>query len=613
MCGIAGMFRESGCNEASLVRMRDALIHRGPDDAGFWISSDRRAGLAQRRLSIIAPGPDGHQPISNEDGTIWLVFNGEIYNYADLRRQLERLGHRFRSRSDTETIVHAYEEWGENCASHLRGMFAFAIWDIARQRLVLGRDHTGIKPMFYYWDGRTFAFASEIKAFWQLDDMDREIDRSAVFDYLTYLYVPTPKTAYARVRKLAPGHWLRFEAGSLIEREYWDVPLQQDESLTDQTATDLVQQQLHDAIAANMVSDVPVGAFLSGGLDSSTVVSYMADLTTDPVRAFSIGFDVLEHSETEYARQAATAFGASYRERVVGRESIRTLLPRLCGIYDEPYSDGSAMPTLRVCELAREEVKVVLSGDGGDEVFAGYQWYERWLNQQRIARRIPRGWGHRATAAVGHAWPDDARGQRFKHFLQGMADDPFTQYARQMELLTPVEKRAVLRPDWAEEFAEYDDYWHLRRYWRSDLDPITRLQYVDLKTYLPDDILTKVDRAAMAVGLEVRPPLLDHLLIEAVFRVPSAIRFAGAEKKYLLKRAVAQRVPREIRERRKKGFSSPLMDWIARDVEWVHGYLTDSAKVVRPGALDGLGRHQWGPKCWSLLTLEQWARDETSL
>ncbi|HEX7071403.1 MAG TPA: asparagine synthase (glutamine-hydrolyzing), partial [Rhodothermales bacterium] len=367
MCGIAGMFRESGCDEASLVRMRDALVHRGPDDAGFWIGDDRRVGLAQRRLSIIAPGPDGHQPICNEDGTIWLVFNGEIYNYVDLRRQLELLGHRFRSRSDTETIVHAYEEWGENCASHLRGMFAFAIWDGARQRLVLGRDHTGIKPMFYYWDGRTFAFASEIKAFWQLDGMDRGIDRSAIFDYLTYLYVPAPKTAYSRVRKLAPGHWLRFEAGSLIEREYWDVPLQQDESLTEEAATELVRQQLHDAVAANMVSDVPVGAFLSGGLDSSTVVSYMADLTADPVRAFSIGFDVLEHSETEYARQAATAFGASYRERVVGRESIRTLLPRLRGIYDEPYSDGSAMPTLHVCELAREEVKVALSGDGGDE------------------------------------------------------------------------------------------------------------------------------------------------------------------------------------------------------------------------------------------------------
>jgi len=613
MCGIVGVYRDSGCDTASLTRMRDALLHRGPDDAGLWVSDDRRIGLAQRRLSIIAPGPDGHQPICNEDGTVWLVFNGEIYNYRDLRRKLECLGHSFRSRSDTETILHAYEEWGENCASHLRGMFAFAIWDGNRRRLVLGRDHTGIKPMFYYWDGDTFAFASEIKAFWQLNNVDRDIDRSAVFDFLTYLYVPTPKTAYSRVRKLPPGHWLRFEQGHLIVREYWDVPLIPEQSITEAEAVDVVRQRLYDAVAASTVSDVPIGAFLSGGLDSSTVVSYMSDITTYPVRAFSIGFDVAEHSETEYARRAATAFGTSFRERVVGRESIRTLLPRLRAIYDEPYADGSAMPTLHVCELAREEVKVALSGDGGDEVFAGYGWYGRWLRQQSITSRVRTNWARRAIAMVGDGWPATARGQRLGHFLRGVAAEPLEQYARQMELLTPAEKRAVLHPIWAEEFADYDDYWYLRQYWRTDVDPITRLQYVDIKTYLPDDILTKVDRAAMAVGLEVRPPLLDHLLIETVFRIPAAIRFAGSEKKHLLKHAVAERVPTEIRERRKKGFSSPLMDWIARDAEWVREYLSDGPRIIRPGAGDNLGRYQLGPKYWSLLTLEQWARDEVSL
>lgn len=612
MCGIVGLYRASGCDEQELSRFRDILTHRGPDDAGLWISPDRRLGLAQRRLAIIDLTPAGNQPMCNEDGSIWLVYNGETYNYAELKHRLEGLGHRFRSHSDTETVIHAFEEWGLAGIGQLRGMFAFGLWDARRQSLCLVRDHTGIKPLFYYWDGLTFAFASEIKALLSLEALDRRIDRSALFDYLTYLYIPAPKTAYQHIRKLLPGHSLTFDGQGLTLTKYWDVPLDQTLPLSEEQAVQLTQERLAEAVMLNQVSDVPVGIFLSGGLDSSTVAAYLTRSTQEPVHSFSIGFDIPEHSELEYARLAAATFQTRHHEQVVGREVVGTLLPRIVSLYDEPFADGSALPTWRVSELAHEQVKVVLAGDGGDEIFAGYHWYTRWWQQQEQNRRLPV-WLRRGLSFTAQWWPSSLPGGRTKRRLAGMADDPLSQYAHQMELFTPPEKRQVLGREWAAEFANYDDYWYFRQYWRPELDPITRLQYLDLKTYLPDDILTKVDRASMAASVEVRPPLLDHVLIETIFRIPAAIRFRNAEKKYLLKRAVRHLLPSEILARAKKGFSSPLMQWMETEQVDVLARLQQSNRIVRLRSLVDLGRAEWGPKCWALLVLEAWAQREAAL
>ena len=391
------------------------------------------------------------------------------------------------------------------------------------------------------------------------------------------------------------------------------MPLEQDKSLDEPHAVRLVQERLADAVSMNMVSDVPVGVFLSGGLDSSTVVAQMTKLTQEPIRTFSIGFDVPEHSETAYASMVARVFHTKHFEQIIGRESIQDLLPRIITLYDEPYADGSAMPTFRVSELARGQVTVALSGDGGDEVFGGYNWYDHWLRLQTANRALPQFLRRGVLAPLGRAWPDRFRGIGVKHILESMAYDPLTQYARQMELFTPLEKRWLLGEEWTNEFVDYDDYWYYRKYWKPKLDLITRIQYLDLKTYLPDDILTKVDRASMAVGLETRPPLLDHRLIETVFQVPSMIRFRNGEKKYLLKRAMQGILPDTILSRRKKGFSSPLMQWVNQESNWVQAFLQRSSKLIRSEALDGISRYAKGPKYWALLMLEQWAAGESDI
>lgn len=610
MCGIVGLVHENPEQLAPMtMAMRNALIHRGPDDSGMEVWPASGVGLGNTRLSIIDLSPAGHQPMSNEDGAIWIVYNGEVYNYARLKRRLEDRGHSFRSNSDTETIIHAYEEWGVDSLSMLRGMYAFGLWDAKAKQLLLARDRMGIKPLFYYWDERTFAFASEIKALLVLENINKEIERSALFDYLTYLYIPAPKTAYKYIRKLQPGHYLVFDGHSISTKCYWDVSLEQDDSIDEGMAIELVRERLADAVSSHSVSDVPVGVLLSGGLDSSTIVAHMAGTMSQPAQTYSIGFDVAEHGETRFARLVAQKFDTNHRERIVGREAVQSLLSRVVLLYDEPFADGSAIPTYSVAQLAREEVKVVLSGDGGDEVFAGYRWYDRWLQFQNL-RAVPAFVRHGLMKPLGRIWPSNARGGRVKHFLEDMGNTPLGQYARQMELFSPTEKRKILGSDWRSEFKDYDDYWYFRQFWRSELDPITRMQYLDLKTYLPDDILTKVDRASMAVSLEVRPPLLDHLLVEAVFSVPAEIRFRNAEKKYLLKQAMNGVLPAEVLTRGKKGFSSPLTQWMGEEKEWVQEFIGRSPRIVQKDALEKSGRYSWGPKYWALLVLEQWARNE---
>lgn len=618
MCGIAGVASRTPLDPEIIRSMCLAISHRGPDDLGVKVWSDHHLGLGHTRLSIIDLSAAGRNPMPNEDGTVWIVFNGEIYNYQNLRQELTKLGHIFTSHADTEVIIHAYEQWGDAHVHRLRGMFAYALYDRREEvlasnngstayRMLLVRDRLGIKPLFYYWDGDEFIFGSEIKAILARPGVDRDIDRSAIFDYLTYRYVPGPKTVYARVRKLLPGHMLVFQGAEPQIRQYWDVPLDRPHSVrTEADAIESVHEALVDSVNLHMVSDVPVGVFLSGGIDSSIVTALMARTTSEPVQTFTIGFDVKEHSETEYARLVAQHCQTKHREQSVGVSTVQGMLARILQMYDEPYADGSALPTSLVSSLARESVKVVLSGDGGDEVFAGYNWYGAWL-KRRSLDKLPQFARQHMFAGLDAGWPTGWRG---KQFISDMALSPLEQYARLMELFSPAEKRRLLGEEWAHEFAGYDDYWYLRKYWREDVDPLTQVQYLDLKTYLPDDILTKVDRASMAASLEVRPPLVDHLLIERLFSIPSRFRIYNGNKKYLLKRAAKKYLPEPILNRSKKGFSVPWKTWLAIEQNWAEQVLgsANGHKNLLPFQTAKLpGLFESGKKVWALLVLRQWA------
>jgi asparagine synthase (glutamine-hydrolysing) len=609
MCGIAGFVDPGGAGLAELRGMCDALAHRGPDDADARAWPDHGVALGHRRLAIIDLSPAGRNPLPNEDETVWIVHNGEIYNHRELRRELERAGHRFRSHSDTEVIVHAYEEWGSGHVDRLRGMFAYAIYDRREvtPRVLLVRDRLGIKPLHYAWDGRRLAFASELKAFRGLAWVDRAPDLDALADYLTLQYVPAPKTAFAGIRKLAPGQLLAWEGDRPAVRTYWDVEPSTTTTVGCEEAVAMLRASLPDAVAAHMVADVPVGLFLSGGLDSGAVASFMGARADRPVHAYSIGFDVAEHSETAYATLIADRLGLEHTVRTVGVGAVREALDRVGGVHDEPFADGSAVPTLRLSELASEDVKVVLSGDGGDEVFAGYRWYDRWMQGTR-AEVVPRPLRRAVFGALG-ALPGEGRVRR----VADLAGGGLERYAGLIELFSPAAKRRVLAPTLAADLHGADDHWHLRAHWREDLDPMTRVQYLDLKTYLPGDILTKVDRASMSVSLEVRPPLLDHRLVEAVFALPASVRVPDGRAKGLLKDAMADRLPPEILDRPKKGFSAPWETWLPELRSWAAAEVRDGAAVqagvLAPDPMSRIGRRQPGARAWGLLVLERWCRD----
>ncbi|HXF60238.1 MAG TPA: asparagine synthase (glutamine-hydrolyzing) [Caldilineaceae bacterium] len=615
MCGIAGIVAHEPQLEKRVHSMADAISHRGPDDFGLKVWTDHGVALAHRRLAIIDLSPAGHNPMSNEDGAVWIVFNGEIYNFQDLRAELERAGHRFRSHTDTEVILHAYEEWGDEHVQRLRGMFAYAIYDRRphpaaastpsnqRCRILLVRDRIGIKPLFYYLNDGLFLFGSELKALLAHPGVDHTLDRSALFDYLTYLYIPAPKTAYRHIRKLPPASMLVWENGEIRHTQYWDVPLHTPLPIhSTGEAVEAITPTLAEAVRIHLCSDVPLGVFLSGGLDSSTVTALMAQTSSGPVRTFSIGFDVREHSELEYARLVADHYQTLHHERTVGVDSIQEMVPRAVWMYDEPYADGSALPTYVVSAITAEQVKVVLSGDGGDEIFAGYRWYTAWLRRQflrHMALSLPRS----VQDTIDTIWP---AGRLGRGLLRDLTTEELQRYARRIELFSPSEKRRLFPPAWQREFADYDDYWYFRQYWRPELDPLTRVQYLDLKTYLPDDILTKVDRASMAVSLEVRPPLLDHILVEQVFAVPVQFRAPQGQRKYLLKQIARNLLPNAVIDRPKKGFSSPWTVWFRKERAWVQDRLFTQPWLLRPDAVNRENLFANGPRIWGLLVFQQW-------
>jgi asparagine synthase (glutamine-hydrolysing) len=599
MCAIVGKLRKNRPIERPLLEaMRDTMTHRGPDDAGLWFNAEGTVGLGHRRLSIIDLSSAGHQPMTNEDESIWLVFNGEIYNFQALRQELLQAGHVFRSNTDTEVIIHAYEEWGVDSIKRLRGMFAYALWDIKRQRLVLARDRLGIKPLYYALRDGNLSFASELKAIRIDPDVRCELDESAIYDFFTYRYIPTPKTIYRDVSKLPPAHFAVMEDNKLTLTCYWEPVFNNRSDISEADAVELLQHKLKEATELHMIADVPVGVMLSGGLDSSTLLALAADTTAQPLHTFSIGFDVARHSETLFARIVAERYGSQHHELTVTKAMADSLEHKIVQLYDEPYADSSAIPTFLVSELAVKNVKVALSGEGGDEIFGGYGWYSLWW-RMRAVDRIPIALRRLAALPMSVA----PLGFKGKWTLQAAALDPISRYGKFISAFSRQDKRHLLGPEFYKRFEGYDDYWFFRKYWREDLDPYSRMQYLDLKTYLNDDILTKVDRASMAVSLEARVPLLDHELIEAVLSLPVEIRNKDGKQKHLFRKAIKDYLPAEILNRGKQGFSIPLYEWLkdphVKELEPLFDNNFISRKLIQSGKMTG-------SDLWPFIVMGKW-------
>lgn len=626
MCGIAGILDINSTPEKGLIqRMCRIMTHRGPDGEGYHINGP--VALGHRRLSIIDL-TGGKQPMSNEDGTIWITFNGEIYNFQDLRDDLVAKGHRFATRSDTEAIVHAYEEYGERCVERLRGMFAFAVWDSRAGRLFIARDRLGKKPVYYCHNGGRFLFASEIKAILQDEDVKRELDPKALADYLTYHYIPFPGTIFKGIKKLEPGHYLSVEARSAVPlldvsiKQYWDITYSPDYSLSENDWVEALREKLREAVRIRLISEVPLGAFLSGGIDSSTVVALMSQVQSAPVKTFSIGFKEEDFSELKYARQVAEKFGTEHHEFVVEPDAME-VLPKLAWEFDEPFADSSAIPTYYVSKIAREQVTVILSGDGGDETFAGYRRYG-WAQDMSKYDAIPTPLKKAFFGLPASLLPDGVKGKgALKHLSKGA----FERYAGlntfgespYLDRLLSADTLATIRRTYK---GRLPDFSAMEGFYKScsASDYLTRIQYVDTKLYLAEDILTKVDRASMLCSLETRAPLLDHEVIELAARMPPLFKLNGGETKYILKKAMEGILPDDILYRRKMGFGVPLIHWFKKDLTEYARDLLLSKQARERGLFNAkhvetvLDTHlkkgrDLSARIWALLFFEQWGRN----
>ena len=613
MCGIAGIFGLNGtpARADEVKAMCDALVARGPDDEGYYVQGP--IGLGMRRLSIVDLA-GGHQPIGNEDGTVQVVLNGEIYNFRELRRMLESKGHRFATASDTEVIVHLYEEFGDDCVQHLRGMFAFAVWDERRRRLLVARDRLGIKPLFYgEFDGR-LVFASELKALLQLPWVPRNLDWGAVANLFAFLTTPRDQSILAGIHKLETGHRMVAEAGKPVKiSRYWDVRFESDPSRTEGQITEELRELLKESVELRMACDVPFGAFLSGGIDSSAVVATMAGLSDVPIKTFTVGFEEHQFSEAGHARVVADAFGTEHHE-VVLKPDVISILDDLTWHVDEPFGDSSAIPTYMVSRLAAEHVKVVLSGDGGDELFGGY---DRYLKEQRERRyeRIPMLF-RSLMGAVGGRMREGMKGRRF---LRHIALEGADRYLDANTLFGPEDQAQLFQGPAAEQILAANP-WGLAR---EDLARhpghwLSAIQEHDLKHYLPLDILTKVDRMSMAHSLEARVPLLDHKLVEFAATIPPELCLRDGNTKYIFKQAMRGILPDDIIDRPKQGFAIPLAHWFRGQLDgFVQDLLLSDASRARqlfnPAYLEQMlrlhaeGRYM-GAALWTLISFELWCR-----
>lgn len=626
MCGIAGLFDTQGRRDYPrdlVARMNDVQLHRGPDEGGLHFEPG--VALAHRRLSIIDLST-GQQPLFNEDGSVAVVFNGEIYNYQELVPELEQLGHRFHTRSDTEVIVHAWEAWGEACVTRFRGMFAFGLWDRNRDTIFLARDRLGVKPLHYALlpDG-SLVFGSELKVLLQHPAFVRAIDPCAVEDYFALGYVAEPRTIFAAARKLGPAQTLTVRRGEPLPepKTYWDVQFTLDNPVSFEDAQDELLARLRESVRLRMISEVPLGAFLSGGVDSSAVVAMMAGLSEEPVNTCSIAFDDPAFNESAFAQQVAERYRTNHYVETVRADDF-DLVDSLAGLYDEPYADSSAIPTWRVCQLARKRVTVALSGDGGDESFGGYRRYRLHMMEERLRATLPLGVRRPMFGVLGRLYPKAdwaPRVLRAKTTFQALARDSVHAYFHSVSVLRDDLRRQLYSNAFKARLGGYSALEVFRRHAANagTDDPLALVQYLDLKTYLVGDINTKVDRASMAHSLEVREPLMDHPLVEWLATLPSGLKVKGNEGKYLFKKALEPLLPSEVLYRPKMGFSVPLARWFRgplrqRVREAVLGGVLAETGIFNADTLRHLvDAHQSGVRdysspLWSLLMFEAFVR-----
>jgi asparagine synthase (glutamine-hydrolysing) len=620
MCGIAGFAditasfpRAIESDRQRVKAMCDVMRHRGPDDDGFYVEPG--VGLGMRRLSIIDLST-GHQPIHNEDRTVWVVFNGEIYNYRELRETLEAAGHTFYTSSDTETIVHGYEEWGEGIFSKLRGMYGIALWDTRTRTLMLVRDRAGIKPLYYANAGGRLFFGSEAKCVLVNAEVDRRLDATALDHYLAYQYTPRDGSIFRGIEKLRPGHLLRVRDGQVAIEQYWRLPVDRTFTGTEEEALSELRRILGDAVRSHMMSDVPLGAFLSGGIDSSIVVALMAHASDRPVKTFSIGFEEAAFDELPHARRVARHLETEHHEFVVRPDAIG-ILDRIVWHFDEPFADSSAIPTWYVSEMARRHVTVVLSGDGGDELFGGYT---RYLPHPRVESfdRLAPGVGRAMAAAAWRALPHGVRG---KNFLRHVARDARGRYVDSVTFFHADEREALLSPEVRRGIGD----WNSERYFEQAFERFghlpekAQLMAFDFETYLPEDCLVKVDRMSMAHSIESRVPLLDHLVVEFAASLPASMKMPGGRLKHLLKELAFSFVPREILDRPKQGFGVPVGHWFRGELREAFGDILGSPLTRQRGYFNDAfinrilsehldGKRDHSSRLWQLLVFELWHR-----
>jgi asparagine synthase (glutamine-hydrolysing) len=623
MCGIAGYFdtrEHRSIPEPLLRRMTDAIAHRGPDGSDLYRASG--VGLGHRRLAIIDLA-GGAQPMATPDGQVVIVFNGEIYNFQDVRRELETLGHRFRTNSDTEVILHAWLEYGEGCVHRLRGMFAFAIHDQRTRTLFLARDRLGVKPLHYaeLVTGEVI-FGSELKALLVHPRLTRELDPTAIEDYFAYGYIPDPKCLLAGVRKLPAGHTLTLRQGRPVPapQRYWDVDFTtRHRGKADDLAAELTDR-MREAVRLRMIADVPLGAFLSGGVDSSSVVALMAEMSGQPVNTCSIGFDVAGYDETEYAAEIAQRYATNHRTRIVDPNDF-ALIDKLADAYDEPFADASALPTYRVCALARETVTVALSGDGADEAFAGYRRYRLHANEEKLRGALPLAFRQRVFGTLGRAYPKldwAPRVLRAKSTFEALGRTTEEAYFNSIAVIPDRLRGRLFSRGFRRE---------LQGHWAGSLyvdtmraaparDALGQAQYADIQHWLPGDILTKMDRASMAISLEAREPLLDHELVAWAAGLPPEMRIRGGQGKWLMKRAMERYVPKRLLYRPKMGFVVPISDWFRGPLAQQAEALATHSAAVETGWFDmdflkrvvadhRSGRSDHGRLLWQLLMLDR--------
>jgi len=628
MCGIVGIFDTRGARPIDpvlLKRMNETQHHRGPDEGDIY--TEPGVGFGHRRLSVIDIA-SGQQPMFNSAGDVGVVFNGEIYNFPELTEELQQLGYVFRTKSDTETIVHAWEAWGEDCVHKLRGMFAICVWDRQKQTMFMARDRLGVKPFYYAIlpDGM-FIFGSELKSLRAHPLLPHAIDAQAVEDYFAYGYIPEPKTIYKSAKKLSPGFTLTIKIGQPIPepKQFWDAPFKLHEKMTEQDAEGELIVRLREAVKIRLKAEVPLGAFLSGGVDSSAIVAMMAGLMKDPVHTCSIAFNDKAYDESQYAEQVARQYKTDHYTNTVDTDDY-ALLDTLANLYDEPYADSSAIPTYRVCQLARKRVTVALSGDGGDENLAGYRRYRYAMAEDAVRSRVPDAMRKLVFGPLGKYYPKAdwaPRIFRAKTTFESLSRDLVEGYFHGVTLMSDAMRRQLFSPKFKAELQGYGAIEVMRGHAANSPtdDPLSMIQYLDMKTYLPGDILTKVDRASMAHALEVRVPLLDHKLVEWISGLPSDMKLRGSEGKYVFKKALEPYLSEDILYRKKMGFAVPLASWFRgplkqRVRESLLGATLLDTGIFNQAYLAELveahqsGRRDYSGPIWSLLMFEAFLRKE---